>query len=302
MCSSAFSTLDLHHEMVEAGDTDDTMVAAAPTWEARPALTIDECRKLEPDEETMQREYGNRPMGSTEREFFDAFAVDAAVDKSIELGAILLAPGVRVTCGADLAFERNAAALAVCHASGAGDAEKYAVADVLELKPEPGAPLRPGEVIDAFAQKMRGHGCQWMMADGHYRMSAIEHLERHVLHFADAPTGIIGKSETFVRTRVLLHGGRLRLPNHPLLLGQLKRTKGQPTAGGAMSIRVAPDASGRHGDILSAVVLAIWQRSGYVVAPAPTVEDEGAKLKAEAIRAAGERQRKAEKWLRRALR
>lgn len=268
MISSPWSTLDAHYRAMEEGDTEQQTVAEAPTWIANPTVTEEATRKEEKDQATWEREYKAVPMGSTEVNFFDHRAIDLCLASDLAM-PVKAEVGAVVTAGGDLAFVRDTAAMAVCHRYGAwnDDASRYLLADVLEQKPEPGFPLLPGNVIGAFAAKLGEHKVSYLMADGHYRMSAIEHLERHGLHYADAPEGQIGKADTYVRMRVILHGGRFRYASTDLQR-QMKEVTSKPTPGGGLSISSPHKAGGGHGDVLSAVVLALWQQSGYEVLPA----------------------------------
>jgi hypothetical protein len=299
MISSPWSTLDAHHEAFSQGDTADQMVAHAPTWVANPTVTEEDTHKLEPDRGTWEREYGAIPMGSTEVNFFDHRAIDLCRDESLVM-PIRAEVGAVVTAGGDLAFVRDTAAMAVCHRYGAwnDDDSRYLLADELEVKPSPGFPLLPGNVIGAFAAKLGEHRVSYLMADGHYRMSAIEHLAKHGLNYADAPEGQMGKADTYVRTRVILHGGRFRY-NSPGLQRQLKEVTSKPTPGGGLSISSPRAPGGGHGDVLSAVVLALWQQAGYEVKPAEpepgSVEwhkREQARAREAAMRMASKRDRK----------
>jgi hypothetical protein len=270
--SSPWSTIDAHAEMFAEGDTDEQMVAHAPTWVANPTVTEAETRKLERDEQTWQREYGAVPMGSTEVGFFDHGAIDEAARCDV-IAPVKAGQGIVTTAGGDLAFERNSATLAFGHRTGewTSDATQYLIADMLELRPDAG-PLMPGEVISTLAERLKWHGCDLMMADGHYRMAAVEHLRTHKLHFSDAPTGQLGKAETHVRLRVVVHGGRFKIADHPLrpkLVRQMKELTSRPTAGGSISLSSPHKSGGEHGDILSGVVLSVWQRSGKMTAGPP---------------------------------
>lgn len=278
--SSPWSTLDAHAEAFDEGDTDDQMVAHAPTWVANPTVTEEDTKRLERDEPTRMREYGAIPMGAGESGFFDHGAIDAAV-RAGEMLPMPPAPGTVVTAGGDLAFERDCATLAIAHRVGAWDSDlsRYQIVDLLEKRPRPNEPLLPGEVISDFADKLKWHNCRWMMADGHYRMSAVEHLQKHDLSFSDAPDGQRGKAETYVRTRVVLHGGRLSIPNNDRLIKQWKEVTGKPTPGGGISISSPRKAGGGHGDLISAVVLAVWQQSGYTV-PATVADTDSPEWKA----------------------
>lgn len=273
--SSPWSTLDAHHEAFSEGDTDDQLVAYAPTWIANPTVTEEDTKRLEKDEPTRLREYGAIPMGAGESGMFDHGAIDAAALRGKDLTMPLVAaPGTVVTAGGDLAFERDCASLAIAHRVGAwnDDASRYTIADLLQKRPRPSEPLMPGEVIEEFAAKLKWHHCGWMMADGHYRMSAVEHLQKHHLTFADAPEGQRGKAESYVRLRVVLHGGRLTIPGNADIVKQLKEVTSKPTAGGGLSISSPHKSGGGHGDMVSSVVLAVWQPNGYEVpAGLPTV-------------------------------
>jgi hypothetical protein len=60
--SSAFGTVDHHHELIERGDTDHQVVATATTWEANPTISEHQTRELEPDERIWLREYAAIPQ------------------------------------------------------------------------------------------------------------------------------------------------------------------------------------------------------------------------------------------------
>ena len=304
MISSPWSSLDAHYDAFEEGDTEQQNVIYAPSWVANPTITEEQTRKEERDDQRWEREYKAVPMGSTEVHFFDHRAVDLCATTDIVM-PVKAEPGAVVTAGGDLAFVRDAAAMAVCHRYGAwnDDASRYLLADVLEEKPAQGFPLLPGNVIGAFAAKLGEHRVSYLMADGHYRMSAIEHLEKHGLHYADAPEGQIGKADTYVRMRVILHGGRFRY-NCPDLQRQMKEVTSKPTPGGGLSISSPHKPGGGHGDVLSAVVLGLWQQSGYeVLAPEPAhgspewAKREQLAQKEAAMRAAAKRDRKPWKGL-----
>lgn len=267
-CSSPFSTLDAHHEAFARGDTDEQMVAYAPTWVANPSLTEADTREDEEDLATWEREYKAIPMSSAASSFFDGAAVDAACVPGYVL-PVVAQPGTFITAGGDFAFERDSSALAIAHRIGDWESARYSVGDLLEQRPAPGFPLVPGSVVSAMAASLKANKVGHLMADGVYRQSIIEHLDEHGLAFVDAPASQAGKAQTYVRARVLLNGRRLSLPTHPRLIGQLKEVVGKPTPGGGISI-TAPRKSG-HGDLVSAMVLSLWQRNGYEVpAPEPT--------------------------------
>jgi hypothetical protein len=79
------------------------------------------------------------------------------------------------------------------------------------------------------------------------------------------------QASTHTWARALLHEGRLRLPNHPRLLQQLRDVVSKPTPGGGLSITSSRRAGTGHGDLVTAMVLAVYQRGGHEVPnPLPT--------------------------------
>jgi hypothetical protein len=157
--------------------------------------------------------------------------------------------------GADLGFVSDSSALVGVDRYG----DHYEVVSVDEMRPRKGHPLRPSEVIATFAQRISTLGGAGFMADAHYRESAREHLEPCDLRFDDAPAGRDGKEEVYLHARKLIHERRVRLPNHPRLLSQLRSVIARPMPGGGTQITIPRRRGiGGHGDIASAFVLALY--------------------------------------------
>ncbi len=160
-----------------------------------------------------------------------------------------------VTAGADLAFRSDSSSLVIVHTRVG---IRY-VAEVLELRPQKGIPLKPSEVCAKFAERMKAHGASHVLADQHYRETLDEYLNAAGLVYVPAPNR---PADAYVRTRVLLRQGVVRLPDHPRLLQQMKEVTGRPLAGGGLSIVQNRWRSGGHGDLLSAMVLALYATGG----------------------------------------
>lgn len=260
LSSSPFSTLDAHHKAFATGDNATQMVRYAPTWIANPTITEAQSHELEPDQIEWSRQYLAVPLSAGSLAFFDPVAIDRAIDKSIILP---LAPraGAVVTAGGDFGFRSDSSALAIVHRYD----DIYWPGELVELRPGVDEPLKPSVVVAQFAMTLKQHGCAYLCADGHYRQSISEHLETHDLHFTIAPEGAKGNQEVYVRFRRLLLDGQIKLPPHERLIDQLKQVTSQPTSGGAISIK-QPRTNGSHGDLVSALVLACYQRQGTEVA------------------------------------
>ncbi len=183
--------------------------------------------------------------------------------------------GDTVTAGGDLAFRGDSSALVIVHTR----AGVRWVAEVLELRPEKGVPLKPSEVCGRFVERLQAHGCSFLMADGHYQESITEFLMSAGLIYVPAPNRPV---DAYVRARMLFRQGVVRLPNHPRLLSQLKEVQGRPQTGGGISIINPRSKTGGHGDILSALVLALYATGGDEV---PQPKAQGSKAWEEEQRA-----------------
>ena len=121
-----------------------------------------------------------------------------------------------------------------------------------------------------FAAVAARYGAKYVRADGHYRESISEHLQSSRLYLVPAPEGAVGKAESYQVARSLLLEGRVRLPKHERLLRQLREVVSRPTAGGGVSVSSPRWRTGGHGDIVSALVLALYDASQR---PAPVRPD-----------------------------
>ena len=166
-----------------------------------------------------------------------------------------------VTAGMDAGFRSDSSALVIVHTR----AGIRWVAEVLELRPQKGIPLKPSEVMAKFAERLKAHGASHVLADSHYRESIDEHLSAAGLIYVPAPNR---PADAYVRARVLFRQGVVRLPDHPRLLQQINEVTAKPLAGGGLSIVQQRWRAGGHGDLLSALVLALYATGGDEV-PVP---------------------------------
>ena len=224
-------------------------------------------REYARDPDNAAREFGARFMTGGTVLFFEASSIQAAVDDELELPQSPRG-GDRVAAGADFGFRADSSALVVVHERLQGHAPvrhpgKLVVADVSELRPSDGSPLVPSETVSSFAGTLTAHGCTYVMADGHYREAITEHLVKHSLAYSPAPNT---PADAYVRARTLFREGRVVLPNNPRLLQQLREVEGRPTPGGGMSITHPRWRQGGHGDLVAALVLALYQLGGDTIA------------------------------------
>lgn len=224
---------------------------------------------MRPEDERLVRDVAEAlasdPDGDAAREFLCqthgrggsrlfADCIDGAVVEGRAL-VVCAARGAVVGNGGDLGLERDSSAVAAV----SNDDGAFELLEFDEVRPTKDAPLAPGYVIrQRFAPLIRRHGGTAVTMDGHYRQSAIEHLDAESIEFTHAPEGAQGKYDSYMHVRGLLRTGKLRLPPVPRLVAQLRAVTSTPMSGGGTKITSPRRMGQAHGDIVSALVLACW--------------------------------------------
>jgi hypothetical protein len=155
--------------------------------------------------------------------------------------------------GGDLGLTNDSSTLAGVEVIG----NELSLFELTEIRPEKGQPLKLSEVIGAFAEIVRAHGCSAFMADGWSREAAREHADKVGITIESAPEGRAGKVAAYLATRDALREGVLHLPNNPRLRAQLRAVIAKPVAGGGLVI--SSPRRGGHGVLVSGLTLAVWQ-------------------------------------------
>lgn len=211
--------------------------------------TVETERARDPD--NAAREFDAQFLAGALTLFFDPRAIELSVnDQAFPLAPRLDLPAV---AAADFGFRSDSSALAIVRI----ERPRFVVAELLELRPERGKPLQPSVVVQTFAEVCRRHRVRTLATDAHYIEAIREFAAAGGLGLYEAPSGATGKLETHTRARSLLHEGRVQLPNHRRLLAQLRDIHSRPLPGGSLSIW-SPRRQGSHGDLASALVLALW--------------------------------------------
>lgn len=166
--------------------------------------------------------------------------------------------GKLVVAGFDPAFQRDACAGVVVRTDG----QIFEVTAVWERRPAKDAPLVPSETVREFAALCRRHRVQRLASDVHYRESVREHLRGTNIAFVSAPGGNSGKATVYAVARELVHAARVRWSaGHKRLTQQMRDVIARPLPGGLVAIQ-SPRRRGSHGDIASALCLALWLAHG----------------------------------------
>lgn len=253
VASTPWAEVGLLYELFHAnwGKPSSAMVAHAPTLLLQNSeFTRDiVARERERDADNALREFDAKFVTGGTTRFFEEATLVSSIDPKLA-DSTLPQPGDIIAAGGDLGFRADSSALAIVHRR----AGTFVLGELLELRPLKGVPLKPSETIEKFAERMLAHGATYLVADGHYREAVTEYLVDAGLAYSPAP----GKpADAYMRARALLRQGVVRIPNNPRLLQQLKEIQGRPLPGGGMSIVSPRWKTGGHGDLVSALVLAL---------------------------------------------
>jgi hypothetical protein len=242
------------------GEPKTALAVHAPTSLMRPdmrtLLLIAKERARDPD--NAAREFDAQFLAGGAGVLFDPASINLAVDEARPL-VVAASADATTGWGADLALVSDSSALAGVARVGESS---YELLEIVERRPEKGAPLKLSSVIRDFAAVLKGHGASSFTADGHVREPAREFAEAENITIDAAPEGREGKAQTYLFVAKLLREGRLRLPRHPRLLAQLRAIVSRPMPGGGYAISSPRrPGGGGHGDLVSALVLAIHAAS-----------------------------------------
>lgn len=239
-----------------------------------PGLDKDaEAKMRAADPEKAAREYDAIPLSTSGTDFFPAAAIQNCVvaDRDLHLAP---RPNHPHWGGVDLGFRKNSSALALARYENG----KVRLAYYEELKPQPGAPLKPSVVCKTFAERSLAYFATSLRGDGHYVDTALEELPKHTVQRGGRTDQVTydpwvptrsHMTEAFTQFKTLMLEGKLELPNDPRLLLQIEKTKSRAMAGGEIQI-VPPKIGWTHGDLLQAVVLACVQVPTHEPVPTET--------------------------------
>jgi hypothetical protein len=220
------------------------------------------------DPENAAREFDCVPLSQNTTTFFDAASITRAISRAKELGLVMGTPPEEfdtVGAGVDTGLISDSSACVIVHRKP-DKIYRLSVAD--EQKPEKDKPLKLSEVCKRYAGLIKAHFKRSAFADGHTIEPSREHIEKDGCSLDEAPAGAQGKLETHSFLRELLNDDKMAIPQQAeKLISQLREVVSKPLPGGGLKIW-SPRNKGGHGDIASALVLAVWDASQSGTAPA----------------------------------
>lgn len=229
--------------------------ALNPTWDPTGEIEAKE-RRTDPD--NAAREIDAVPLTAGSQHFFSREAIEAAFREGMPQQTPPRA-GMVCAAGGDTGFVRNSSALAIVERVDGpkGTAPRFRLVRLEERKPLPGLPLQPKAVAQEFADLFTPYGTRELVTDAHELAEVRAALLAKNCTVAAAPE----KTEAYVEARTVIHEGRLEMPPNPRLRTQLRAVVARPMPGGGVQIRSPQAADGSHGDLVSALVNALWRAS-----------------------------------------
>lgn len=222
------------------------------------------------DPENAEREFGARYVLRGAGRYFDAVAIKrSAKERPATLAAVPMWPTIAAL---DPGFTSDAFAGVVVRV----EHQLIRTVELFELRPKKGKPLKPSEAIGQFAAIAKRHGASELWTDIHYLETVREHAHAAGLGVSTPKGGANAKELVHAGARdALLADAVETSAAHQVLHDQLRSIVGKPKPGGGMQIS-APRRAGRHGDIASAWVIAVWRAYRHVMRrrPRPGPADE----------------------------
>lgn len=257
LISTPWPTPTLMSELIEEnfGRPKSALVFIAPTPLMRP----------DPETEKLVEQELVRSPANARREFycernsenFHAFLDASKLGEKIQAVDDKPAHLWTYSACADFGFKRDSSSLAIVGFDGS----RYHIVNMQSLMPKNGVPLKPSEVVESFSATLNKYGLKSVWADSFYQEAIRESLSKHGIFLNSLPEGAGGKQDMYARTKAVLDDGRVDCNSSAELTSlkaQLPLVTAKASVGGRLSIRTARRKNMGHGDLVSAVVGAIW--------------------------------------------
>jgi len=304
LISSPFGLIDYHAQRFDTGDTDEQLIAHAPSWVAnQDGISEADTHKAELDERVWRREYLAVPSETIEDNWFGT-ATDAAIEAE---PMPPVAPGVRVTYAVDPSFDAAtpdrfgfAALTSEPVKDDKGHRRITRVRRTEAWRPDR-SPLEMARLVRKTIDEIEPHLASrefvHVVTDQHEGSSWAELARAAGLSVSVTPwtgSGDDSKLARFRSVRTAMFEGTFRLPNDPDLIRELRVVRGAISKTGAERIELPRDARG-HCDRVAAVILGgsiALARSPTPADRPPSPRDEQQEMRADAIRAIENKRRK----------
>lgn len=255
LASTPWGTSGLFAEMYQraaAGEIADANAEHATTLQVNPTITAEFLEvEAQRDLDSFRAEYEAEFLGSG-----DAFIDFDRIDLN---GGPPARPedGVSWIAGIDPAFARDPFGLALV--GRATDGAGFVIGPVRGLKAEG----EFGAIVDEIASVAKEYRAK-VITDQYSSAAVVERLRHeHGLRVEVNNMTATSKTAIFQELRARLYDGSLSLPDHPMLINELRRLRTKYSAGSAAILN--PRVGGSHGDMAQALAIAVYEASTKIV-------------------------------------
>ncbi len=249
LSSSPMGRNDAHAKAIDAGDTDFQVVTQAATWIARPSLTEQECRELEPDEDTFLREYGAIPFAGDMLSMFSESLLLAATHRG--QASIPHVPGGRYFAAQDPATRSNEWSLAIGRELESGSVQ---IVRVQGWRAPKGGALDSDATMGEIAVILKSYGIDELVQDQWSFDALKSHADRHGIELVQEAMTQPGKVQMFDSLKRRFTDGTIEIPDVPILRSDLLGVRKLVSKQGGFSIELERQG-GRHSDHAQSIAL-----------------------------------------------
>lgn len=271
MVSAPWGCDDVHYHAIEEGTTKKQYVCIAPTWEANPTVTKEECQEEEPDPVICDRSYGAIPMSAGTGTYFDSRLIENITE---DIPETLGSKEHFHVAAVDLAFSNDRAALSIGRLEETVSRQVYSK----EVTPSTGVPVVLA-VIDDFLEDMVKYKVTTCMADVHYRELLRERAYPKGISILNAPP----PTTVYPHVKRKMGEGRAKLLPDKTQRSQFLSVMGVYSAGKKLTI-LLPKGKNGHCDLVSATTLMLYMDYAFENQPEPPKLTEEEKMFARTLK------------------
>lgn len=249
LSSSPRGLEDAHAKAFDLGDTDQQIVAHAPTWIANPTLTEDDTRDLEPDKRIWSREYAAIPQAGA-LSAFDYDAIDASMPTE---RPTFDRHGARIMVLDPSSGRKDAWTWGYCGYSGDGLRTRLVFDAVGGLEGRFFEQTSGDEIVDALAEQCRSRSVRNVHADQRESLMLSSAFGRRGLHYTVHDWTSGSKIEAVARVRRWFADGTILLPRHEKMRAELLAFEEKISPSGAFTFAARGNG---HDDYVSLLLTA----------------------------------------------
>ncbi len=244
----------MHEDFSRRAERPETLCWKLPSWQMNPSLnSVLLWLEKKRDPEKFAREYGCEWLAAA-----SALIPSELIDKAVARGVAYFAPSTALRCVAALDPSSKGAdsfGFALAHKSSDG---RVGVDWCQQWRPPGGGKfLDYGTVLPEIFDRMNAYGASKGFSDQVCAAALAAEFQKRGFDFEQVSTLGSRAADLYRTVRQLFVAGKVELPDHPVLVEQLKKLEEKLGEGG----RSLVEARSGHDDLAIAACLAIYEAS-----------------------------------------